>query len=88
MAGPNFKSIESQKISAVVGGASITPNDSSDLTFPHRGLLLDTDGALKVSFRDGTTVSFTGLKAGVIYPFQCQRIFATGTDSAAVFLVR
>jgi surface protein len=63
---------------------TITPNDSIDLIeIPTTGLYVGTGGDIKVDMLDGTT-TFVGLKAGVVYPFEITRIYATGTTATDI----
>jgi hypothetical protein len=41
-------------------------------------------GAVKVTFFDGTTVTFGTLVAGVIHPLRVKRVFATGTTATGI----
>jgi hypothetical protein len=66
---------------------TITPNDSTDLIeIPTTGLYVGTGGDIKVDMLDGTT-TFVGLKAGVVYPFEITRIYATGTTATDIVVI-
>jgi surface protein len=64
---------------------TITPDDSTDLIeIPTTGLYVGGDGDIKVDMFDGTTTTFVGLRAGVVYPFKITRIYATGTTATDI----
>lgn len=63
----------------VQGGFSITPNDSTDLPYYTRALYLGGGGNLKVTFIDGSVVTFVGLTSGTDWPWRVARVWATGT---------
>jgi len=66
---------------------SITPNDSTDLTVPTRGICLAAAGDLKVTTLGGDTVTFSdgSLAAGVIHPLRVRRVWSTGTTATGIF---
>lgn len=63
---------------------AITPNDSTDLTVPTRGIYVGTAGHLKVDMLDGTTVTFNNLAAGTIHAIAVKRVYATGTGASNI----
>jgi hypothetical protein len=74
-------------MSQIVSGqsaAAITPNDTTDLARVTRGIYVATTGALKVDMADSSTVTFTGLAAGVIHPIAAKRVYATGTGATGI----
>ena len=67
---------------------TITPDDSTDLIeIPTTGLYVGGNGDIKVDMLDGTTTTFVGLKAGVVYPFKITRIYATGTTATDIVVI-
>jgi len=64
----------------------ITPNDSTDLTTPTRGISVAAAGALKVTTLGGDTVVIPdgALAAGVIHPLRVKRVFSTGTGATGI----
>ncbi|MFM9871991.1 MAG: hypothetical protein ACKVQS_00840 [Fimbriimonadaceae bacterium] len=62
---------------------AVTPSDTADLAQVTRGVYVGGAGALKVTLAGGSTVTFTGLTAG-IWPFEVVRIFATGTTATGL----
>ena len=66
----------------------ITPDNTTDLALPTRGLYVGGSGTVKVDMADGTTVTFTGLAAGVIHPIRAKRVYATGTTASGILGVR
>ena len=61
----------------------ITPNDSNDLSSPCAGLHVNTAGTVKFTASSGSTVTLN-LLAGVSYPYEAKRIYATGTTAAGI----
>ena len=76
----------SQKGSKATNAISVTPDDANDLaTTPTEGLYIGVTGNVKVDMIDGSTVTFTALKGGIVYPYQVSRIYAT--DTTATYIV-
>lgn len=48
-----------------------------------RGIYVDTAGSLKVDMADGTTVTFSNLAAGTIYPISITKIYQSGSSGVA-----
>lgn len=71
-------------VNTATGGAAITANDSTDLPEVYSGLYIGGAGNLKVDLLDGSTVTFTGLLVGTIYPFTVKRVYATGTTATNI----
>lgn len=72
-----------QTISAQ-SASSITPNDTTDLTRVTRGIYVGASGTLKVDMADASTVTFTGLAAGMIHPIAAKRVYVTGTSATGI----
>jgi hypothetical protein len=71
-----------------VGGASVTPDDSSDLpTTPTKGIYVGIGGDLKVKMSDDTIITFVSLSAGMIHPISVKRVYATGTAATNILAV-
>lgn len=66
-------------------GAAAIDYSGGDQTFTKRvrGIYIATAGALKVDMADGTTVTFSSLAAGTVYPFCITKIYQTGSSAAA-----
>lgn len=64
-----------------IAAAAITPDDNNDLTNYTRAILVGGAGNLACITRGGDTVTFSGLLAGVVYPFALKRIKSTGTTA-------
>lgn len=73
--------------SPVESGFSVTPNDSTDLAHPTRGIYVGGTGNLSVILRGGDTVTFQNLVAGIIHPIQASRIRSTGTTATGIIAV-
>jgi hypothetical protein len=64
---------------------AVTPNNSTDLATPTRGVYVGVSGDLKVDLVGGSTeITFVGLAGGVIHPIQARRIYATGTSATNI----
>lgn len=57
------------------------------LTTESRGVYIGTAGHLKVDMADGTTVTFSNLAAGTIYPLAFKKIYQTGSTAAGLVLL-
>lgn len=66
--------------------AAITPSDSGNIQTT-RGIYVGTSGNVKVDMAYGTTVTFTNLMAGLVYPFQVTRVYSTGTTASGLVAV-
>lgn len=78
-----------QKIfTGVIGAATVTPNDSTDLAKGRtKGVYVGTAGDLAVTMNDGTNVTFSGLAAGVVHYISVSRIKATGTTATNIIAI-
>jgi hypothetical protein len=76
-----------ENISPAAAAAAVTPNDSTRIA-PTRGLYCGVSGDVKVIMLDGTTVTFTGLAAGVIHPICCVLVFSTDTTATNIVALR
>lgn len=63
---------------------AITANDSAALARTTRGIYVATTGTLKVDMADGSTVTFTGLAAGMIHPIAVSKVYLTGTSATGI----
>lgn len=64
---------------------AVTPNDSTDLAFVSRAIMVGADGNVSlIGLHDTAPVTVAALKAGTIYPFRCSRIRATGTTATGI----
>ncbi|MGD2077623.1 MAG: hypothetical protein PVH18_04540 [Chloroflexota bacterium] len=66
---------------------TVTPADATYIE-PTRGLYVGVSGDVKVIMLDGTTVTFTGLAAGVIHPICCVLVFDTDTTATNIVALR
>jgi hypothetical protein len=62
-------------------GAIAINYGSADQTFTKRirGIYVAVTGNLKVDMADGTTVTWSNLAAGVVYPMTITKIYQTGS---------
>ncbi len=70
------------------GGAVAISYGGGDqtITVPSRAVYVSTAGDLKVDMLDGTTVTFTGLLVGMIYPIRFTKIYQTGSTATGLVL--
>lgn len=68
----------------VDNAASVTPNDSTDLTAVTRAIYVGGFGDMAVIMKNGQTVTFTNLESGVVYPYRVSRILSTGTTATGI----
>jgi hypothetical protein len=61
----------------------ITPNDGIDISSPCAGLHVNVGGKVKFTASSGSAVTLE-LLAGVSYPYEAKRIFATGTTAGGI----
>jgi hypothetical protein len=65
--------------------ASVTPSNATVFEQPTRAFYVGGGGNVTVDMVDGgASVPFVGLLAGVVYPFQVTRIYATGTTATNI----
>lgn len=65
-----------------IAAQAVTTN--VDLPRPSRGLYIGGAGNAAVIMSDGSEVTFTGLLAGVFYPFSVTRVKTTGTTATNI----
>lgn len=65
-------------------GFTITPSDGADLAKATRAIYVGGAGSIRATFVGGGTVTFTGLQAGVAYPFRVSRVFSTSTTATGL----
>lgn len=63
--------------------AAVTPDNTNELSYMTRALVIGTAGALKVTMHDGTDVTFASVPAGLL-PIRVKRVFATGTVASNI----
>lgn len=64
--------------------ASVTPNDSADLSTHARGLWVGGAGNVKIDTLDGTTVTVVGAAAGSVVPIGAKRVYSTDTTATSI----
>lgn len=69
--------------SPVVGGAAVTPSDSTDIAESTISLYVGTAGTLKVTMFDGSVVTYGAIAAGR-HPLRVKRVWATGTSATNI----
>ena len=65
-----------------VGGAAVTPNDSTDLPLAARFLIIGVAGNVKITTIDGSVLTLAA-PAG-IFPVTAVRVWATGTTATGI----
>lgn len=64
---------------------AVTPSDTTNFTQGvTRGVYVGGAGNVVCVKEDGTTVTFTGALAGVVYPIRCKRINSTSTTATSL----
>ncbi len=71
-------------LGSATGGGSVTPSDSTELTYTTRGLYVGVAGNVAVVMADGTSVTLTGLAAGVVHPLRVKQVRSTGTTATGI----
>lgn len=66
-----------------VGGANVTPSDSS-LIAPTRGILASATGNIAVEFSDGSSATLSSVVAGNVYPVSVIKVLSTGTTATGI----
>lgn len=68
-----------------VSAASVTPNDSTDLTrIPTRGIYVGAGGDINLDMADGTTILFSSVPGGTVLPVQARRVRSTSTTATSL----
>ncbi len=68
----------------LTSGYAVIPSDTEDLPAVSRGVYLGTAGDISVVMKDGSSLVWKNLAAGIVYPFRVSRILATGTTAADI----
>lgn len=63
---------------------AITPNDSTDLANATRALYVGGAGDVACITVNGSTVTFVGMVAGMLYPLRLKRVLSTGTSASSL----
>lgn len=64
---------------------AVTPHDTNELTYATRAVMVGGSGNLNGTFLDdSSTVTLTGLVAGVIYPFRLKLIRSSSTTATSI----
>jgi hypothetical protein len=76
-------------VSEIRGGSweKITPSDTSDLSGQCNGLLVGTDGSLRIKFSDGSqeTIPSGVFSTGIFHPGAIKKVFSTGTTAGDIY---
>lgn len=79
------KTVFPQRVDSGCSAFVITPNDSTDLSQPIRGLYVGATGNVVVIFEgDTANVTLTGVAGGIVHPFAIKRVLATGTTATGL----
>lgn len=71
------------KSDPATNAAEITPDDSEDLAYVTRGLMVAGAGALRVQMLGGQIVTLAVTQSAV-YPLRVRRVHATGTTASGI----
>lgn len=63
---------------------SVTPSDSTNLSFDARALYIGTGGNVVVVFPDNSTVTFSNVPTGSILPVIAKRVNSTSTTATNI----
>lgn len=66
------------------GAFAITPHNTNPLSHVTRGIFVGGAGNAAVVMANGDAVTFTGLVAGLVYPFQLSIVKSTGTTATSI----
>lgn len=80
----NFESFQPSEDGPARFAAAVTPNDSVDLQTTARGFMVGAAGNVKITTVGGSTVTLTGVAAGVPLPISVSRIWSTGTTATGI----
>jgi hypothetical protein len=72
--------------SSAQSASTVSPSDTNVLP-QTRGLYIGGSGNLAVVMADGSSVTFTGVTAGVIFPVSVTKVMATGTTATNIVAV-
>lgn len=64
--------------------ASVTPNDSTDLTHVSRAIYVGGAGDMQLTTAGGDTVTLIGLLVGTYMPIEASRIWSTSTTATNI----
>lgn len=79
-----------QQMTPASRGAAVTPSNTANLTATSRGIYVGVSGDVVVTLQgmiDGTSLTFTGLAAGVVHPLKVKRVWTTGTTATNIVAV-
>jgi hypothetical protein len=69
--------------------ALVTPDDSTDLAFTTRAIMVGVNGTLRVTTAGGDTLTLPAscVTAGMLLPIRVARVHATGTTASDILAV-
>ena len=70
--------------SPAANAATVTPNDSTDLTTASRGIYIGGAGDLRVTMVGKATVTLSAVPAGTLLPLRVVRVLATSTTATNI----
>lgn len=76
--------IKADEAAPAIDAATVTPNDSTDLTLTARALYIGTGGNVNLDTISGTTIVFSNLQTGSILPLQVKRVRSTSTTASNI----
>jgi hypothetical protein len=71
-------------ISPAENAVEIVPGDSAQMPHASRAVYVGQGGDLRVQMLGGGIVTFRDIPSGTLMPVRISRVFATGTDAAAI----
>jgi hypothetical protein len=73
----------SDYLGGAANAAAVTPNDTTELDYITRGLLIGTAGALKVTMQNNQVVTMANVPAG-FYPWRVRIVWSNGTAASNI----
>lgn len=71
-----------------VGAEAISPSDATALSYATRALYVGAGGDVAAIMKNGDTVTFRGLQAGVLYPLRIVQVLQSGTTASDLIGLR
>lgn len=71
-------------LSPASNAAAVTPSDTVDLPTASKRLWIGGTGTVKINTVGGSTVTYTGVPAGVYLNVRASRVYVTGTTATNI----
>lgn len=77
-------SYASGKSDPAVGGETVTPHDTNQLTNISRAIWVGVGGNVALLMSDDTTITLVGVAAGTLLPVRAKRVNSTNTTATTM----